>query len=108
MVSQLQIGGEILSSAWKYGLLGILCFGGMFSAETAQCSAWDEAPGHGQILITSSFLMVWIATRTTWLDPLLPRSVLAVGLLNLTLGNACLICLSMLAAAKRKQCWLVP
>lgn len=52
--------------------------------------------------------LIWIVTRTLAFDPLFPPSILIVCVLNLTLGNACLIYVSMLAAAKRKQFWLVP
>jgi len=53
------------------------------------------------------FLM-WILTKTLAFDPLFPPAVLIVSVLNLTLGNACLIYVSMLAAAKRRYFWLVP
>ena len=52
--------------------------------------------------------LIWIVTKTLAFDPLFPPSILIVCVLNLTLGNACLIYVSMLAAAKRKQFWLVP
>lgn len=53
-------------------------------------------------------LLMWLMTGTKAFDPLFPPWVLIVSVVNLTLSNACLIYVSMLAAAKRKDFWLVP
>jgi len=52
--------------------------------------------------------LVWVTTRTTAFDPFFPRGVLIVSVLNLTIGNACHILLSMLGAVKRRHYLLLP
>ncbi len=51
--------------------------------------------------------LIWLLTGMKTFDPIFPPAVLVVSVVNLTLGNACLIYVSMLAAAKRKHFWLV-
>ena len=52
--------------------------------------------------------LAWIVTRTSQLHPFFPQPVLLISMLNLIVGNSCLIYLSMLAVAKRKNYPLLP
>jgi glycosyltransferase XagB len=52
--------------------------------------------------------LCWVLSRTTALAHFFPPAVLTVSTLNLTIGNSCLIYLSMLAVTKRKQYSLLP
>jgi glycosyltransferase XagB len=52
--------------------------------------------------------LVWIVSRTSQLHPFFPQPVLLVSMLNLIVGNSCLIYLSMLAVAKRQNYPLLP
>jgi glycosyltransferase XagB len=52
--------------------------------------------------------MVWVFTRTSYLHPFFPKTVLIISLLNLIVGNSCLVYLSMLAVAKRQNFKLLP
>jgi cellulose synthase/poly-beta-1,6-N-acetylglucosamine synthase-like glycosyltransferase len=58
-------------------------------------------------LMLVPFLM-WTFTRSDRLHPFFPPMVLYISVLNLVAGNSCMILLSMLAAAKRKNYWLLP
>ncbi len=52
--------------------------------------------------------LAWIISRTSQLQPFFPAPVLVVSMLNLIVGNSCLIYLSMLAVAKRQNYPLLP
>ena len=52
--------------------------------------------------------VVWLLTRTSQLREVFPSAVLVFSMGNLVIGNSCLIYLSMLAVAKRKQHVLLP
>jgi len=52
--------------------------------------------------------LAWLFTQTSALRPFFPPGVLLVSLLNLIIGNSCLIYLSMLAVAKRQHYRLLP
>lgn len=58
-------------------------------------------------VMLASFL-IWLLTRTNLLEQFFPPGVLLIGALNLTVGNSCLMYLSMLAVAKRRNYWLLP
>jgi cellulose synthase/poly-beta-1,6-N-acetylglucosamine synthase-like glycosyltransferase len=52
--------------------------------------------------------LIWICTGTTSFHRFFPPEVLLVSVLNLAVGNSCLIYVSMLAVAKRKHYELLP
>ena len=52
--------------------------------------------------------LLWVITRTNPLHQFFPPAVLFISAVNLAIGNSCLIYLSMLAVAKRKNYWLLP
>lgn len=52
--------------------------------------------------------LIWIFTRTSSLHPFFPTPILIICMLNLIVGNSCLIYLSMLAVAKRRDYKLLP
>lgn len=52
--------------------------------------------------------LVWVFSRTSHLNPFFPQPVLVISMLNLIVGNSCLIYLSMLAVAKRQNYKLLP
>jgi glycosyltransferase XagB len=52
--------------------------------------------------------LLWILTRTDIFLRFFPPDVLLISIVNLAVGNSCLIYLSMLAVAKRKDYWLLP
>jgi len=52
--------------------------------------------------------LLWTFTHSDSLRPFFPPTVLFISVLNLVVGNSCMILLSMLAAAKRKNYWLLP
>src|SRR5262249_45106215 len=52
--------------------------------------------------------LIWLFTRTDIFQAFFPPAVLLISLVNLAVGNSCLIYLSMLAVAKRKNFWLLP
>ena len=52
--------------------------------------------------------LLWMSFHWQGLPPLFPPTVLLIGWLNLAVGNSCMILLSMLAATKRKNYWLLP
>jgi cellulose synthase/poly-beta-1,6-N-acetylglucosamine synthase-like glycosyltransferase len=51
--------------------------------------------------------LLWVLVRSGLLHPFFPPAVLFVSAINLAIGNSCLIYLSMLAVAKRKNYWLL-
>jgi glycosyltransferase XagB len=52
--------------------------------------------------------LYWLITRGEALRPFFPPAVLLVSVLNLIMGNSCLVYLSMLAVAKRRHFDLLP
>jgi len=52
--------------------------------------------------------VIWTLFHWSSLQPFFPPTVLLIGLINLILGNSCMILLSMLAALKRRNYSLVP
>ena len=52
--------------------------------------------------------LLWTFTHSDSLHLFFPPVVLFTGMLNLVVGNSCMILLSMLAATKRKNYWLLP
>ena len=52
--------------------------------------------------------LLWVFTGTHVFHEFFPPGVLLVSLLNLVLANSCLVYVSMLAVAKRRNYWLLP
>lgn len=52
--------------------------------------------------------LFWIFSHTTRMEPFFPPPVLWISMINLIVGNSCLIYLSMLAVAKRQHYKLLP
>jgi hypothetical protein len=52
--------------------------------------------------------LIWLITGTGVFERFFPPAVLFVSIVNLAVGNSCMIYVSMLAVAKRKNYWLLP
>ena len=52
--------------------------------------------------------LIWVCTGTNIFERFFPPIVLFVSIVNLAVGNGCMIYVSMLAVAKRKNYWLLP
>lgn len=52
--------------------------------------------------------LIWVGTGTNLFERFFPPWVLFVCVVNLAIGNGCMIYVSMLAVAKRKNYWLLP
>lgn len=52
--------------------------------------------------------LIWVSTGTNIFERFFPPIVLCVSIVNLAVGNGCMIYVSMLAVAKRKNFWLLP